>query len=51
MLENPPVPTLATLTELGKTNLKCNFSFSYKLAEVMITFHFKTSGVKELLGF
>jgi len=51
MIDNPPVPMLATLTDLAKTNLKCNFSFSYKIAEVMITFHFKTSGVKELFGF
>jgi len=51
IIENPPVPTLATLTDLGINNLKCNFSFTYKFAEVMLTFHFKTSGVKELLGF
>jgi len=51
MLENPPVPTLATLTDLGKTNLKCNFSLSFKVAEAILTFHFKTSGIKELLGF
>jgi hypothetical protein len=50
MLDNPPIPTLATPIELGKNNLKCNFSFSIKIAELIFTVHFKTSGIKELLG-
>jgi len=51
MIENPPVPILAPLTDIGKNNLKCNFSLSFKFAEAILTVHFKTGGIKELLGF
>jgi len=50
MLENPPVPFLAPLADLGKNNLKANFSFSFKFAEAILTLHFKTGGIKEVLG-
>jgi hypothetical protein len=50
-LENPPLPILAPLVELGKTNLKTNFSLSFKIAEGLLTFHFKTSGIGKLLGY
>jgi len=50
MLENPPLPFLGTLVEQGKTNLQCNFSVTAKVAESLVTVHFKTAGVKEILG-
>jgi len=51
MIDNPPLPFLATVTDLAKNNLKFNFSFSIKIGEALLTFHAKTGGVKRILGY
>jgi len=51
MIDNPPMPFLQTLVDLAKNNLKTNFSLSFKIAEGLFTVHFKTGGVKQLLGY
>jgi len=51
MIDNPPLPFLTTLVDLAKNNLKTNFSLSVKLGEALLTIHFKTGGVKKLLGY
>jgi len=51
MIDNPPLPFLTALVDLGKNNLKLNFSLSIKIGEALLTFHAKTAGVKKLLGY
>jgi len=49
MIKNPPKPIFGQITELLASQFKANFSCSIKLSEFVLTVHFKTSGIKELL--
>jgi hypothetical protein len=50
MIQNPPNEMATTAVDLFKDNLRCNFSFSIKMAEAIFTTHFKTSGLKEIFA-